>query len=91
MQEYFSSRYANGFTDVSWYSTQDRIRNAFMNQQAAMMFGGIWELSSIRNGKPDLDLGLAVAPGLRPGDPPGISIGTWVYTLPSGTKNVEAA
>jgi ABC-type glycerol-3-phosphate transport system substrate-binding protein len=91
LQDYFSSRYLKGFADISWYSTQDRIRNAFMNQQAAMMFGGIWELSRIRNAKPDLDLGLAVAPGLRPGDPPGISVGTWVYSLPSGTKNVEAA
>jgi ABC-type glycerol-3-phosphate transport system substrate-binding protein len=56
-----------------------------------MIFGGIWELSRIRNTKPELDLGLAVAPGLRPGDPPGISVGIWVYALPSGTENVEAA
>jgi len=69
-----------GFMGVSYTDMQQ----LFINEQAAMFIGGIWELGYFQSQNPSLDIGVMPGPVARAGDTP------WVSSYDDGNYGVNA-
>ena len=69
-----------GFMGVSYTDMQQ----LFINEQAAMFIGGIWELGYFKSQNPSLDIGVMPGPVARAGDAP------WISSYDDGNYAVNA-
>lgn len=69
-----------GFMGVSYTDMQQ----LFINEQAAMFIGGIWELGYFQSQNPSLDIGVTPGPVPRAGETP------WVSSFDDGNYGVNA-
>ncbi len=69
-----------GFMGVSYTDMQQ----LFINEQAAMFVGGIWELGYFLSQNASLDIGIMPGPVARPGDTP------WISSYDDGNYGVNA-
>ena len=70
-----------GFMGVAYTDMQQ----LFINEQAAMFIGGIWELGYFLSQNPQLDVGVTTGPVARAGETP------WVSSYDDGNYGVNAA
>ncbi len=70
-----------GFMGVSYTDMQQ----LFINEQAAMFIGGIWELGYFLSQNPQLDVGVMPGPVARAGETP------WISSYDDGNYGVNAA
>jgi ABC-type glycerol-3-phosphate transport system substrate-binding protein len=83
--------YTNFVTqDKVWDSTFPEASIAFAQEKVSMIFVPTWNLIDILAARPDLDIGVAPVPQATPEEP--VSWGSfWMYGVPSGSANKEAA
>lgn len=66
-------------------------QHPFITGRIAMMVGGDWFISSMRNYAPDADYGITYIPIPKQGDKPTTWSAGWSVVIPQGAKEPEAA
>jgi multiple sugar transport system substrate-binding protein len=67
--------------------------NPFSTKQAAYVVDGFWTYEALDQHSPDIDYGVALLPTLKgtPEERANYVTGGWMYSIPAGAKNSEAA